>query len=87
MLFFALFRVRIFSLVFLSRQFKQILKIIMIFSQSEASSECSSAGINAAISSESPPTVIHCFSGAHESGVYLLAELMIHCIEHNLVCV
>ncbi|VDD95388.1 unnamed protein product [Enterobius vermicularis] len=53
-------------------------------SQSEASSECSSAGINAAISSESPPTVIHCFSGAHESGVYLLAELMIHCIEHNL---
>lgn len=52
-------------------------------SQSEASSECSSAG-NAAISGESAPLVIHCLSGAHESGVYLLVELLIHCIEHNL---
>lgn len=31
-----------------------------------------------------PPTVIHCLTGAHESGVYLLVELMIHCIEHNM---
>uniref|UniRef100_A8PI24 Tyrosine-protein phosphatase domain-containing protein n=1 Tax=Brugia malayi TaxID=6279 RepID=A8PI24_BRUMA len=30
------------------------------------------------------PTVIHCLTGAHESGVYLLVELMIHCIEHNM---
>lgn len=53
-------------------------------SQSEASSECSSGTTNGAISAESPPTVIHCFSGAHESGVYLLVELLIHCIENNL---
>uniref|UniRef100_A0A0N5AJW9 Tyrosine-protein phosphatase domain-containing protein n=1 Tax=Syphacia muris TaxID=451379 RepID=A0A0N5AJW9_9BILA len=53
-------------------------------SQSEASSECSSGTAGAAVYGESPPTIIHCFSGAHESGVYLLSELMIHCIEHNL---
>ncbi|VDM27835.1 unnamed protein product [Toxocara canis] len=51
--------------------------------QSEASSECSSAG-NGTISAESAPLIIHCLSGAHESGVYLLVELLIHCIEHNL---
>ncbi|VDK65045.1 unnamed protein product [Onchocerca ochengi] len=31
-----------------------------------------------------PPTIIHCLTGAYESGVYLLVELMIHCIEHNM---
>uniref|UniRef100_A0A0R3S148 TYR_PHOSPHATASE_2 domain-containing protein n=1 Tax=Elaeophora elaphi TaxID=1147741 RepID=A0A0R3S148_9BILA len=30
------------------------------------------------------PTIIHCLTGAHESGVYLLVELMIHCIAYNM---
>lgn len=51
-----------------------------------SSSECSSSGNGAAVYGDSAsPTVIHCLTGAHESGVYLLVELMIHCIEHNMV--
>ncbi|MFH4983052.1 hypothetical protein AB6A40_009761 [Gnathostoma spinigerum] len=33
---------------------------------------------------ESSPAIVHCVSGAHESGVYLLVEVLIHCLEHNL---
>uniref|UniRef100_A0A915PMP0 Tyrosine-protein phosphatase domain-containing protein n=1 Tax=Setaria digitata TaxID=48799 RepID=A0A915PMP0_9BILA len=49
------------------------------------SSESSSSGVNGSmVGMDIPPIVIHCLTGAHESGVYLLIELMIHCIEHNL---
>ncbi|VDN00972.1 unnamed protein product [Thelazia callipaeda] len=48
------------------------------------SNECSSAESSGFIGSEMPATVIHCLTGSHESGVYLLIELLIHCIEHNM---
>jgi protein tyrosine phosphatase len=31
-----------------------------------------------------PPTIVHCGDGATESGVYLLVEILIHCIENNV---
>ncbi|KAM3717829.1 Tyrosine-protein phosphatase non-receptor type [Dirofilaria immitis] len=50
-----------------------------------SSSEFSSIKKNRAmVDVDTLPTVIHCLTGAHESGVYLLVELMIHCIEHNM---
>ncbi|VDN53170.1 unnamed protein product [Dracunculus medinensis] len=56
---------------------------IQCSTRSEISSE-SSSSLNTTISLDSPPLVIHCLSGAHESGVYLLVELLIHSIENNL---
>ncbi|OZC12185.1 hypothetical protein X798_00706 [Onchocerca flexuosa] len=50
-----------------------------------SSSEFSSTRKNGAmVDVDAPPTIIHCLTGAYESGVYLLVELMIHCIEHNM---
>ncbi|CAG9531166.1 unnamed protein product [Cercopithifilaria johnstoni] len=55
------------------------------FGHSDISSEFPSAGRNKGMLDViASPTVIHCLTGAHESGVYLLVELMIHCIEHNM---
>lgn len=31
-------------------------------------------------------TVVHCTDGASESGVYVLVEVLLHCIENNVVC-
>ncbi|KAL3985160.1 hypothetical protein ACH3XW_37455 [Acanthocheilonema viteae] len=47
-----------------------------------SSAEFPSTGKNREMSDViAPPTAIHCLTGAHESGVYLLAELMIHCTD------
>ncbi|KAH7730445.1 protein-tyrosine phosphatase [Aphelenchoides avenae] len=30
------------------------------------------------------PTIVHCTDGASESGVYMLVEILVHCIENNV---